>query len=101
MSFRKHATGGDSAIYERVFFFFFSSDGLTASGPKVVGSGCCINAATVLAVIDSCRKATAAAASTTRRARAHAISRIDAKIGANTSEGARENFEWTIEHRIL
>ena len=25
MSFRKHATGGDSAIYEQVFFFFFSS----------------------------------------------------------------------------
>lgn len=37
----------------------------------MVGSGCCINAATVLAVIDSCRKATAAAASTATRG-AHA-----------------------------
>lgn len=42
----------------RASFFVFSRT-IFLDHERAVGSGCCINAATVLAVIDSCRKAAA------------------------------------------
>lgn len=99
MSLRKRPAGDGGAIYSGLAgaLFFISSLPRQPLDRKWSGSGCCINAATALAVIDSCRKVdggSGVGGDSVEKHRGRARTRLRGieKIGANARECAREQI---------